>query len=205
MGHIVGFTTIPGITHTMATDERMPAIPVERMTGEQKKAAEEFMAGRGYAVLGPFAVMLRSPEVMLHAKAMGDYLRFRNVLPKHVIEMVILMTAREWTQQFEWSHHYKFAMEAGLAPEVATAIAEGRRPSRLSDDEAAAYDFTLELHRTKRVSDTSYARALELFGERGIIDLVGLSGYYSFLAMMMNVARTKPEASHGEPLRRFPE
>lgn len=189
----------------MATDERMPAIPADRMTADQKKAAEEFMAGRGYAVLGPFAVMLRSPEVMLRAKAMGDYLRFRNVLSRRVSEMVILMTAREWTQQFEWSHHHKYAMEAGLGPEVAEAIAEGRRPLRLSDEEAAAYDFTLELHRTKRVSNATYARALELFGERGIIDLTGLSGYYSFLAMMMNVARTKPEPGQGEPLRRFPE
>ena len=94
--------------------------------------------------------MLRSPEVMLRAKAMGDYLRFRNVLPKRVSEMVILITAREWTQQFEWSHHYKFALEAGLAKEIIEAIAEGRRPERMAEDEAAAYDFSIELHRRQR-------------------------------------------------------
>ena len=108
----------------------MPPIAAEKMTAEQKKAAEEFAAGRGYSVRGPFAVMLRSPEVMLRAKAMGDYLRFRNVLPKRVSEMVILITAREWTQQYEWAYHYGIALEAGLAKTIIEAIADGRRPGR---------------------------------------------------------------------------
>ena len=111
-------------------------------------------------VHGPFAVMLRSPEVMLRAKAMGDYLRFRNVLPKRVSEMVILITAREWTQQFEWTYHYSYAMEAGLAKAIADAIAEGRRPEAMAEDEAAAYDFAIELHHRRSVSDATYARAL---------------------------------------------
>src|ERR671914_202294 len=105
----------------MSGKDRMPHIPTAQMTAEQKNAAEEFRAGRGHGLIGPFAVMLRSPEVMLRAKAMGDYLRFRNVLPKRVSEMVILVTAREWTQRFEWSHHYRYAMEAGLAKEIADA------------------------------------------------------------------------------------
>src|SRR6478672_8979032 len=106
----------------MATNERMLPIRPDQQTAEQKKAAEEFHAGRGHAISGPFAVMLRSPEVMLRAKALGDYLRFRNVLPKRVSEMVILMTAREWTQEFEWSHHYTYALEAELSPSIVAAI-----------------------------------------------------------------------------------
>ena len=188
----------------MAPRERMPQIAAERMTAEQKRAADDFKEGRGYPVLGPFAVMLRSPEVMLRAKAMGDYLRFRNVLPRRVSEMVILLTAREWTQQFEWSHHYKYAMEAGLGKQIVQAIAEGRRPQNMADDETAAYDFSIELHRNKGVSDATYARALELFGEQGIIDLTGLNGYYSFLAMMMNVARTPNDSDDVKPLEHFP-
>ena len=188
----------------MSSTDRMPHIAADRMTAEQKNAEEEFRSGRGYGLLGPFAVMLRSPEVMLRAKAMGDYLRFRNVLPKRVSEMVILITARQWTQQFEWSHHYKYAMEAGLAKDIADAIAEGRRPERMAEDEAAAHDFSIELHRNRSVSDTTYARALALFGERGIIDLTGINGYYSFLAMMMNVARTQPDTDDIKPLERFP-
>lgn len=189
----------------MTTDDRLPPMAAAELTAEQRKAAAEFEAGRGMAVLGPFSVMLRSPEVMLRAKAMGDYLRFRNVLDKRVSEMVILITAREWTQQFEWSYHYGFALEAGVAREIADAIADGRRPDRMAEDEAAAYDFSLELHRTRRVSDATYARALAAFGEQGIIDLIGVNGYYSFLAMMMNVARTPAPASKVAPLKRFPD
>src|SRR5262245_6066062 len=187
------------------TAERLPQIADADLTEEQKEAAAAFRSGRGYAVHGPFAVMLRSPEVMLRAKAMGDYLRFRNVLPKRVSEMVILITAREWTQQYEWSYHYGFALEAGLAKPIVEAIAEGRRPDGMAEDEAAAYDFSIELHRTRRVSDKTYAGALQLFGEQGIIDLTGVSGYYSLLAMMMNVARTQPDHGKAPLLERFPE
>lgn len=189
----------------VTADDRMPTIAAEKMTADQKKAAEEFAAGRGYSPRGPFAVMLRSPEVMLRAKAMGDYLRFRNVLPKRVSEMVILITAREWTQQYEWAYHYKIALEEKLDKAVIEAIAEGRRPDAMKEDEAAAYDFSIELHRTRRVSDATYARALKLFGQQGIIDLIGVSGYYTFNAMMMNVSRTKVDIDSVPPLQRFPE
>jgi 4-carboxymuconolactone decarboxylase len=189
----------------VATDDRMPPIPAEKMTPEQKKAAEEFAAGRGYSARGPFAVMLRSPEVMLRAKAMGDYLRFRNVLPKRVSEMVILITAREWTQQYEWAYHYRIALEEKLDRAVIEAIAEGRRPDKMQEDEAVAYDFSTELHRRRSVSDATYARALKLFGEQGVIDLVGISGYYTFNAMMMNVARSKVDIEVDLTLRQFPD
>ena len=139
----------------MTGRERLPPLATDKMTPEQKKAADDFKASRGYAMLGPFSVMLRSPEVMLRAQAMGQYLRYRNVLPKRVSEMVILVTARQWTQQFEWAHHYKYAMEAGLAKSIADAIAEGRRPRGMAEDETAAYDFSMELHRNKSVSDTT--------------------------------------------------
>jgi 4-carboxymuconolactone decarboxylase len=186
--------------------ERMPPIAEGELTEEQRDAAEAFKEGRGYAVHGPFAVMLRSPEVMLRAKAMGDYLRFRNVLPRRVSEMVILVTAREWTQQFEWTYHYRHAMEAGLAPEIADAIGEGRRPPDMAEDETAAYDFAIELHHRKGVSDATYTRARALFGERGVIDLTGICGYYGFLAMMMNMARTPAPADMqgAPPLAKFP-
>jgi 4-carboxymuconolactone decarboxylase len=186
------------------SQERMPPIPEADLTEAQRQAAEAFKAGRGYQVHGPFAVMLRSPDVMLRAKAMGDYLRFRNVLPERVSEMAILITAREWTQQFEWTYHYRYAMEAGLAPATADAIGEGRRPSVMDEQETAAYDFATELHHRKGVSDATYAKALAQFGERGLIDLTGICGYYSLLAMMMNVARTPADAEGAEPLAKFP-
>lgn len=173
------------------------------MTEAQRAAAAEFSAGRGYPILGPFCVMLRSPEVMLRAKAMGDYLRYRNRLPKDISEMVILQTARSWGQDFEWAHHERYAREAGLADAIIKAIRDGRRPDAMSIIQATAYDFTAELGANKRVSDHTYARAVAAFGEAGVIDLIGVQGYYTMLAMMMNVARTKL-ADGEEMLPRWP-
>ena len=184
--------------------ERLPPIPEADWTAEQRQAVADFSAGRGYAPLGPFWVMLRSPEVMLRAKAMGDYLRYKNRLPKDISEMVILQTARTWSQSFEWSAHARFAREAGLPETIIAAIADGRRPEGLEGAHAAAYDFSAELQTNKRVSDATYARAVSAFGEPGVVDMIGVQGYYAMLAMMMNVART-PVPEGGEHLQRWPE
>ena len=187
----------------MAQD-RMPEIPADKMTDAQKKAAQEFAAGRGMPVFGPFVPLLRSPEVMLRAKAMGDYLRFRNVLPPKLSELTILITARHWTQQYEWDVHYPIAMKAGLAPEIAKAVAEGRRPPQMPADEELIYDFLTELHGNKSVSDATYARAVSRLGEQGVIDMVAESGYYTMLAMLMNTTRTALPADHKPALPEFP-
>jgi 4-carboxymuconolactone decarboxylase len=191
-------------TTTDRLKDRLPELPASQMTPEQKAAVAEFSAGRGYAPLGPFNVMLRSPEVMLRAKAMGDYLRYKNRLPKDISEMVILQTARGWSQSFEFTQHAKFALQAGLPQTVIDAIADGRRPEGLNPAQSAAYEFTAELQANKRVSDATYARAVATFGEPGVIDLTGVQGYYTFLAMMMNVART-PAPADGQSLERWPE
>ena len=173
-----------------SAQNRMPEIPAEKLTPAQKKAAEEVMAARGGPLSGPFIALLRSPEVMLGAKGMGDYLRFKTVLPPKLREFVIVIVAREWTQRYEWHSHSELAMKAGLSEETVKAIAAGRRPQRMSDDEEVIYDFCSELHANHSVSDATYARALEKFGEQGIVDMVGVNGYYTFLSMLMNVART---------------
>ena len=191
-------------SHAGTAAERLPPMAEADMTDEQRQASEAFSAGRGYPPLGPFCVMLRSPEVMLRAKAMGDYLRYRNRLPKDVSEMVILQTARDWTQSFEWLHHARYAREAHLDEAIIAAIADGRRPAVMSLIQAAAYDFTAELQANKRVSDVTYARAVAAFGEPGVIDLIGVGGYYTMLAMMMNVARTQVGPGD-EQLVRWPE
>jgi 4-carboxymuconolactone decarboxylase len=187
----------------MAQD-RMPEIPVDKMTDAQRKAASEFSEGRGYAVRGPFTVMLRSPEVMLRAKAMGDYVRFKTSIPPRLNELAILITARHWVQNYEWQAHRPLAEKAGLKPTVAEAIAEGRRPSGMAADEEIVYDFSTELHTNKSVSDATYQRALEAFGEQGIIDLTAANAYYTFNAMMLNVARTALPAHAKAELTAFP-
>jgi 4-carboxymuconolactone decarboxylase len=170
--------------------DRMPEIQADKMTEEQKKAAAEFAAGRGVAVFGPFVPLLRSPEVMLRAKAMGDYLRYKSVLPPRLNEFAILITARQWTQGYEWAIHHPIALKAGLKPEIAQAVAEGRRPQNMPEEEEIVYEFCTELHRNQSVTDATYARALSKFGEQGIIDMTGVNGYYTFLAMVLNTART---------------
>jgi 4-carboxymuconolactone decarboxylase len=185
--------------------DRMPAIPADKLTDAQKKAAEAFAEGRGYQIRGPFVPLIRSPEVMLRAKAMGDHLRFKSSLEPRLNEMVILITAREWTQQYEWNAHHPAAMKAGLRREIADAIADGRRPLGMAEDEEIAYDMATEILRLKRVSDPTYRRAAAKFGEQGVIDLLGVIGYYNFLAIVMNATRTALPENVAEPLRRYPE
>jgi 4-carboxymuconolactone decarboxylase len=189
----------------LAAQDRMPPIAADKLSEAQKAAAATFAEGRGYAVRGPFVPLLRSPEVMLRAKAMGDYLRFKSTLGPRLNEMVILITAREWTQQYEWNAHRPAAIKAGLRAEIADAIADGRRPSGLAEDEEIAYDMATEILRLKRVSDATYGRAVAKFGEQGVIDLLGVIGYYNFLAIVMNATRTAMPANVAEPLRRYPE
>lgn len=185
---IVGFVAS---TNAQAQDRMLP-IPPEKMTDAQRNAAEEFKTARGTEVSGPFVPLLRSPEVMNRARAMGDYLRFKSSLTPALSEFVILMAARRWTQHYEWSVHQPIALKAGLDPEIVRAIADGRRPARMTDDHAILYDLCDELHRIQSVSDATYARAVARFGEHGVIDTVSITGYYTFLAMVLNTARTPP-------------
>jgi 4-carboxymuconolactone decarboxylase len=121
---------------------------------------------------------------------MGDYLRFKSVIPPRLSEFLILLTAREWTQQYEWQAHARIAIDAGLPAETVAAIAAGRRPKVMADDEATLYAFWSELTHHKSVSDATYAAVVEEFGEPGVIDAVGIIGYYTMLAMVMNTAQT---------------
>lgn len=181
--------------------DRMPPIPVDRQTPAQQAVSRELVAGRRGAVVGPFVATLRSPEFTRRLQALGEYLRYDHALEPRLREMVILLTAREWTQEFEWATHVQTALDAGLSEEVVDAIADRRRPPRMGDDEAILYDFFHELGRERAVGDATYARAVAAFTERGVIDLVGAVGYYSLLAMIMSVARTPLPAGHTPRLR----
>jgi 4-carboxymuconolactone decarboxylase len=173
-----------------AAQDRMPPIPADKLTDAQKKAIEEFKAARSVDISGPFVAMLRSPEVMTRARAMGDYLRFRSSLPPRLSEFVILMTARRWTQQYEWNAHAPLAIKGGLKESVVKAVADGRKPEGLAEDEEIVYALFDEIQKNQAVTDGTYARAVAKIGEQGIIDVMGITGYYSMLAMVMNTART---------------
>ena len=182
---------------------RMPPLPADKLTEAQKKAAAEFEAARG-TLTGPWAVILRSPEMINRARSLSDYLRFNSSLPPRLSEFIILITAREWTQQYEWNAHQPLAMKGGLNPEIAKAVAEGRRPEKMADDEAALYDFCIELQRNHSVSDATYARAVAKFGEQGVVDAIGLSGWYTLVAMVLNTARTPLPPDAAPALAPFP-
>jgi len=173
-----------------AAQDRMPPIAADKLTDAQKKAVEEFKAARSADISGPFIPLLRSPEVMTRARAMGDYLRYRSVLPPRLSEFVILITARQWTQNYEWNAHESIARQQGLNADVIKAISEGRRPEHMAEDEEILYAFCDELARNRSISDAAYERAVARFGEQGVIDTLGIVGYYSMLAMVLNTART---------------
>jgi 4-carboxymuconolactone decarboxylase len=183
---------------------RLPEIPADQYTAEQKKAAQEFEAARKKAPWGPFAMLMYSPQLMNNARAMGDYLRYNSAFDSLLSEFAILITAREWSQDYEWYVHYPIAIKAGLKPSIAQALKEGRRPEGMSEDESIVYDFTTELQRYKRVSDATFAKTEKRFGKKAAVDLAGIAGYYTFLAMEMNMAKHQiPEGA--ERLPRFPE
>ena len=173
----------------MAAD-RLPPLSEEQMTAEQQAAAAEISSGPRGAVIGPFAPLLRSPELMTRLQKVGEYLRFESPLDRRLFEMTILYVARWWDQQFEWSFHHPLALEAGLDPSVADALAEDRRPEGMDAAAEAVWDLLDELYRSRRVSDETYARALAELGEIGVVEVVATAGYYSTLATVMNTART---------------
>jgi 4-carboxymuconolactone decarboxylase len=192
-----------GFAMTAQAEERLPPIAPAQYTAEQKQAAADFEAARKVPVFGPFEPMMHSPQVMSEARAMGDYLRFKSAIGNTLSELTILMTAREWTQEYEWSYHYPIALKIGIRPQVIDAIADGRRPTAMSTDEEIVYDYVSELLKTKQVSDTTFERAKARFGTKGVVDMTGIIGYYSFLAMQLNAAQY-PMVKDGKKLPALP-
>jgi 4-carboxymuconolactone decarboxylase len=189
-----------------AAQDRMPPVPKDKMTEAQKKAFDEVTSGpRGAGgAEGPFVPLLRSPELMSRLQMTGEYLRFHNTIGPKLTEFVILLTARQWTQQYEYDVHQVNGAKAGLKQETISAITDGRRPEGMAADEEVVYDFCAELRQNQSVSDATYARAVSKFGEQGVIDMTGLVGYYTTLAMIMNVARSPLPERKKAPLASFP-
>ena len=174
----------------MTKPSRMPPMAEGDLNPEQKQAIADIVAGPRGSLVGPFIPLLRSPEFMNRLQRTGEYLRFNSAFETRLSELAILITARAWSQNFEWHHHRPIAEKAGLGKDVIAAISEGRRPNSMAMDEATIYDFLDELCRTRTVSDATYARTVAMFGEKGVIDLIGIHGYYSLLAMILNVTHT---------------
>ena len=180
--------------------DRLPPLPAGSLSPAQERAAAELASGPRGAVFGPFVPLLRSPDLLSPLQKTGEYLRYKSALPPRLSEFAILIVARRWNQQYEWHVHRPIAERAGVAPETIAAVSEGRRPDHMSVEEAVVHDFLQELQTHRSVSDTTYGRMLEQFGERGVVDLSALCGYYTTLAMVMNVARTALPEGVSPPL-----
>lgn len=170
--------------------DRMPAIPEAQMSPDQKRVMDEIAAGPRGRIGGPFIPLMRSPELMNRLQKVGEYLRFQNTVGLRNSEFAVLIVARHWSQPIEWAIHRPIAEKEGVLPATCDAIAEGRRPDNMTDDETLIYNVLEELSNNRSLSDPTYAQLLKRFGEQGVIDLVAHYGYYSLLAMTMNVART---------------
>ena len=170
--------------------DRMPAIPEAQMSPDQKRVMDEIAAGPRGRIGGPFIPLMRSPELMNRLQKVGEYLRFQNTVGLRNSEFAVLIVARHWSQPIEWAIHRPIAEKEGVLPATCDAIAEGRRPDNMTDDETLIYNVLEELRNNRSLSDPTYAQLLKRFGEQGVIELVAHYGYYSLLAMTMNVART---------------
>jgi len=158
--------------------DRMPPLARESMDDTQRAAADELIAGPRKGVKGPFIALLRSPRLLAPLQKAGEF--------------ATLVVSRQWTQQFEWFTHVPLAIDEGTSAETIEALRIGRRPPAMSIDEALVYDFIVELTTHRGVADETFAACIERFGERGLIDLVGLVGYFTMISMVLNVARTPP-------------
>ena len=182
--------------------ERLPAPDLERLSPAQQVALDEIASGPRGALIGPFAPLLHSPELMTRVQRTGEFLRFQATLDSRLLELSILLVAREWDQQFEWSFHRPLAEQAGVSPEVIESVGAGVRPEDMPHDEEVVWDVFTELHATRTVSDETYARAEKAIGPVALVELVAALGYYTLLAMVMNVAETAAPAEPALPNRR---
>jgi 4-carboxymuconolactone decarboxylase len=182
-------TTRPDPRSIRLQGDRFKPLTYDEMTPAQKTMLEHLLAGPRGGANGPFNVLLRSPEMGDLAQQFGAATRFNSSIPRKLNELAIIMTARYWTSQYEWQAHHRAALQAGLSPAIADAVAQGKRPTGMQKDEEAVYNFCSELLNTKQVSDGTFNAAKAAFGERGIVDLIGVMGWYHTVSMLLNTDR----------------
>jgi 4-carboxymuconolactone decarboxylase len=169
------------------------------MTAEQTQAAEAVASGPRGSLIGPFAVLVRSPDLMDRVQRLGERIRFGSPLSDRLREWAVVVTAARWRQPYEWSVHAPLAVEAGIGQELVDALAAGQKPEDMKPDEAVVYDFCRQLNLEGSVSDAMFADASALLGETGVVELTTLVGYYVLLAMVLNVAGTPAKAGFDSP------
>ena len=180
---------VPDPNTVKLVGDRFKPLTYRDMTPEQKKMFESLISGERRGAGGPFNVLLRSPEMGDLAQKFGASMRFHSSIPPKLNELAIIITARHWTSHYEWYAHRRAAANQGLNPAFIEAIAAGKRPTGMAADEEAVYNFCTELLTNKQVSDATFQAAKDKFGERGVVDLIGVTGYYQLVSMLLNVDR----------------
>ncbi|MFI5002021.1 MAG: carboxymuconolactone decarboxylase family protein [Reyranellales bacterium] len=179
---------------------RLVPLDLNKLNAEQKKVADAIVAGPRGALRGPFEPWLRSPLLADRAQKLGEYCRFNNSLPRDLSELAILLVGRHFKAQYEFYAHARLAKEAGLAPAIVEAVRTRTTPPFTRDVERIVYDFVTEYLDTNRVAAANYKRAIDAFGETGVVDLVGVCGYYMLVSMTLNVFDMKLPPGEPEPL-----
>ena len=159
-------------------EPRFPDLKREQMTDAQKRVYDAIAGGP----------LLRSPELTDRVQKLGEYLRFNSSLPARLNEFAIRINARFWDSKYEWYAHKPLAIKGGLAESIADDLAQNKRPANMKPDEELVYDFCTVLHRRHFIDDALFKRAVATLGETGVIDLVTVSGYYTLVSMVLNVA-----------------
>ena len=200
---VASATAIAGLMCAAAqADQRFSELRLDQLTPEQQKMATVLTTPPRNSGLntGPFNAYARSPGLGLLLLQVSDYVRFNSSLPPRLSEFAIMIAARQWSQPYEWRAHYPLAIKGGLERQILVDLGAGARPQGMKEDETALYDFCTELYRDKDVSDASFKAALGKFGERGIMDLIGIIGYYDIASMALIVQRATGKAGDEAPL-----
>jgi len=178
-----------------AAQERYPTLKLDQLSAEQKAYVENLAKPPRNNTTAlqnpPFKVYLRSPELATRLEEVSDYVRWGTGQPPRLTELAIMITARQWTNQWIWRGHYRAAVRGGLDPSVGTDLAAGKRPEKMKEDETILYNYATEMYRDKAVSDATFAAAVKAFGEKGLIDLVATMGYYDTVAMTLITAKAE--------------
>ena len=169
--------------------DRFKPLTFDEMNAAQRTMIEHLLSGPRKGTGGPVNVLLRSPEMGDVVQEFGAKMRFGSSLPPKLNEMAIIIVGRHWTSHYEWYAHRTAAAQAGLNESIIQAIAQGRRPASMDSDETIIYNFATELLNTKQVGDANFKAVKDRFGERGVVDLIGVMGYYQLVSMLLNVDR----------------
>ncbi len=180
---------------------RMPDVSPENLSEEQRNVVEEIVSGPHAKVVGPYPAWLQSPELARRARSLSEFLRFQSSPPKRLAELAILITGHYWKAEFEFYAHAELARKAGLEEPIIQAIAAGKRPEFSEAGDEIVYNLCTEMFESRRVTDTTYQRAVETFGLQTVVELIAIMGYYCMVSVTLNAFEAPIPPGESSPFR----